>query len=146
MASFFHRFKGPDERFTVVFDDDGRVAYASLLDSGTICSDVWVYNVGDCPEEPEWRDKSKMPFRNPCAFTRPRDFQRPTTSRQVSFCWKRSGDGGTLAVTVFLNDCPVARLAPGSKPGWARLALKDGPLARVLHDPDAADGGTPGRP
>jgi hypothetical protein len=36
-----------------------------------IIGDVWLYNHGEAPVEPEWEDPSRMPFANPKEFTNP---------------------------------------------------------------------------
>ena len=49
------QFRSPDPRYSVVIEDDGRVAYAYLLHDDEIVGDVWLYNHGPAPAEPEWR-------------------------------------------------------------------------------------------
>ena len=41
------RYDEPDGGRSVVLEDDGRVAYAYLLEKDTIVSDVWLYNVAE---------------------------------------------------------------------------------------------------
>ena len=59
------RFTDQKSGYSVVFDDDGRVAYAYLLNhQGNIISDVWLYNQCKTPKEPEWKTSNNMPFAN----------------------------------------------------------------------------------
>jgi hypothetical protein len=44
--------------------------------------------------------------------------------------WERHGEH--CIANVFLRLKLIAKLADGSKPGWAVLASRDGPLAKVL--------------
>jgi hypothetical protein len=118
--------------FSVVFDDDGRVAYGYIIDRGKIAGDVWLYNVAEDPEAPEWRDRSKAPFLNPLSHARIRDFERPRNADDVTFVWYDSQADGGMAVDIMSQGVRLGRLRPGSKPGEARLATRDGPLAKIL--------------
>lgn len=65
------KFSNPNSGYSVVLDDDGRVAYAYLLNKdGAIVSDVWLYNRCLPPSEPEWKNPEKMPFANPIGFVK----------------------------------------------------------------------------
>ncbi len=122
----------PDSGFKALFEDNGRVAYAYLFDGDRIIADVWLYNRGPAPSEPEWRDRSRAPFANPAKYVsagQPRYVNEPA---DVQFVWQRSGDRQETRAFIFLHGELVAELRPGSKPGWSRYAAKDGPLARVL--------------
>ena len=63
-------FVSPCGLFQLTFEDDGKVAYAYLKQGNAIVGDVWLYNRCPTPEEPEWKDRTKMPFANSRAFTR----------------------------------------------------------------------------
>lgn len=120
------RFDEVGAKRSVILEDDGRVAYAYLLEDEQIVADVWLYNVVATPEEPEWPNPSKMPFLNPRRFCR-MDESLPRIGDGAAQCnWNEKG------VEVMLNGLVVARLAKGSRPGWSRLALKRGPLAHPL--------------
>lgn len=134
--------KNPSEEFggyAAVFEDDGKVAYAYLLDEGRITADVWLYNCGAAPAEPEWRDPSKLPFANPRGFASDEQFAPIADESEVMFSWSSAQDG-QLVLRVLLRGAYHARLVPGSKPGWCKLAAKDGPLARVLSTEDEQEG------
>jgi hypothetical protein len=125
-------FVSPDGRQAVIVEDDGRVGYAYLLDAnGKICSDVWLYNRCPTPEQPEWHARDNAPFANSAPFV-DRDviFLLPDSATDMTVAWEGEGDARTAA--IFLGHKLFAKLMNGSKPGWARLAAKDGPLARVL--------------
>jgi hypothetical protein len=120
----------------VVFEDDWKAAYAYLRDPAkSIVSDVWLYNAKDTPETPEWPDRTKMPYANPKGFALdepPPVVQRP---EDVTVTW--IGDGTQLDhADVKLNGLLYGRLAPGAKPGWAKLAGREGPLALPLERPE----------
>jgi hypothetical protein len=117
--------------YSAVFEDDGKVAYAYLLEDGRIVADVWLYNRAAAPEAPEWRDRSKAPFLNPRGFTSEVPFLPPANESEVEFCWSRDAQG-QITLHVLIRGQLHATLAPGTKPGWCKLAAKDGPLASVL--------------
>ena len=61
----FVQARHPEAELAVVFEDDGRTAYGYLLRDSKIVADVWIYNRGPAPEQPEWTDRERAPFRNP---------------------------------------------------------------------------------
>lgn len=119
---------------SVVFEDDGRVAYAYVVRDEKIIADVWVYNRVAAPTEPEWVSPDRAPFANARDFVREDadDLAPASTEADVSLEWR--GDGHQRVAIVRLRGRVVAKVGPGMKPGFAVLARRDGPLARVLAD------------
>lgn len=127
------RFLNQDLGYSVVFDDDGRVAYAYLLNqSGAIVGDVWLYNRCTSPSEPEWKDPSKIPFANPIGFVKDHEGFSPVKDiSEVMVQWEISN--GMIKANIFIHNNLFAVLVEGEKPGWSILAARDGPLAKVLE-------------
>ena len=123
--------RSADGEYAAVFEDDGRVAYAYLCKGRDIVGDVWLYNHGTAPVEPEWEDPSRMPFANPREFTNHGLFEPVKDASEVGFEWS---EGDPPALLIFIRGDLFAKLIPGSKPGWSKLAIKDGPLALVLPE------------
>jgi hypothetical protein len=124
-----------DERsgYSVVFDDDGRVAYAYLLDQqGSIVGDVWLYNRCDTPLEPEWAEPSELPFANPFEYVKGvKDFAPVNDASEVKVEWNLSPNG--LSSRIFIRGELFGVLIEGATPGWSVLAAKSGPLAKVME-------------
>jgi hypothetical protein len=120
----------------VIVEDNGRVAYAYLMQGETILTAAWLYNRCATPDAPEWKnadmDKKLMPFANSKEFAI--DEETPVfKANDVSCAWEWEGD--TLySIEVLLRDKLYARLKPGTTPGWSRLAKKDSPVAKVLAE------------
>jgi hypothetical protein len=131
-AGFIREFVSPDGRRAVIVEDDGRVGYAYLLDDNRkICGDVWLYNRCPTPEQPQWHERDNAPFANPVPFVdRDMIFLLPDSATDMTVEWDVESDAATAR--IYLDRELFAKLNDGSKPGWARLAAKDGPLARVL--------------
>ena len=127
----------PISGFRVMFEDDGRVAYAYLLaPDGKIVTDVWLYNHGRAPLEPEWHDRSLMPFTNPVDYVKEDiRFIIPTTPSEISVDWDASELFG-LTARVHIHGELFGILRPGSKPGRSLLAARNGPCALKM---DLAD-------
>lgn len=120
-------FRHAETGCSLVIDDDGRVAYAFLrgLDD-EIIGDVWLYNRVPCDEPPDWTDATQAPFLNPTSMARPLDGPPPTHD-ELSVEWTL--DGVLLLADVKVRGALLARVSPGSAPGWNVLALEAGPCA-----------------
>lgn len=124
-------FQHAETGLAVVIDDDGRVAWAYLRTAdGEVIGDVWLYNHGPAPEEPDWTDPTQVPFLNPASLAR--DLEQPPARARDDVAVEWTVDGELLLADVFLRGELLARLSPGSQPGWSTLAKDDGPCARVL--------------
>lgn len=117
--------------YSVIFDDDGRVAYAYLLNpKGELVADVWLYNRCKTPESPEWKNPDRMPFANSAAYSKDHtDFFGVEHISDVSVHWLA---GEVIEAQINIRGNHFASLAEGDKPGWCCMAKKDGPLAKVL--------------
>ena len=123
LLSFPHRETG----CSLVIDDDGRVAYAFLRGpDDEIIGDVWLYNRTPCPQPPDWTDPTQAPFLNPESMARTLEGRLPT-SDELTVAWTL--DGVLLLADVKLRGELLARVSPGSAPGWNVLALEAGPCA-----------------
>jgi hypothetical protein len=133
-AGFLSQFFSPDRRHSLVIEDNGRVGYAYLLDhDNRICADVWLYNRGEAPAEPEWKDSTRAPFANPAQYVSPlAPFTPPQNASACSVRWQQ--DEGRNAVIILINDTVAGMLEPSQRPGWASGARADGPLARALRE------------
>lgn len=124
----FLRFEDDDSDMSVVIEDDGRVAYAYLLDGEDMIGDVWLYNVSETPKSVDWRDRESMPFLNPREFCSSDRMPRLSDASDLQCAWLDDG------VQVLLDEQIVAVLAPGAKPGWSRYVVRPGPLARPIEE------------
>ena len=122
--------------FKLTFDDDGKVAYAYLKQGKSIVGDVWLYNRCPTPDQPEWKDRSKLPFANCKGFvTQEGRLHETVTLEDVSVNWQYEGENPKAFVYLFGG--LAAAVGVGDKPGYSRFALKDGPLAKQLVDVSA---------
>lgn len=122
------RFAAPAGPMSVVIEDDGRVAYAYLLDGSKIVGDTWLYNVDESPVDSSWRRQSQRPFLNPMRFCTAESLARLDAHSPIACIWE--GD----SVVVAVRGEVWARLWRGAKPGCSRFALRPGPLAKPLPD------------
>jgi len=124
-------FPDPHTGCVLVFDDDGRVAWAYLrAPDGEIIGDVWLYNRVEPPLEADFTDPTAAPFLNPAVLAAPLDQPPAESADDLSVEWTLAE--GVLTADVFLRETLLARLTPGAQPGWSTLARENGPLARVL--------------
>jgi hypothetical protein len=143
-VGFLRNHKDPESGSSVHVVDDGRVCYAYFLSpDGQIVGDVWLYNRCEAPVDPEWTDRAKAPYANPHGYARnPPSFQLPQDETDIVVRWRRDEQGKKIA-DILARDVLIGRLHAGQKPGWARAARKDGPLAKVLEN--AGEMGTRGK-
>jgi hypothetical protein len=119
--------------YSAFFEDNGRVAYAYLLRNQEIISDVWLYNHGPSPLEPEWHSPEKLPFANPVDFASNQEVTPVENPNQVSFQWNYTNEQKVISVEIYLEGILYGILKPGFKPGFAKLAIKDSPVAKVMN-------------
>ena len=134
MSTLFHQLECEDGLHRCIIEDNGRVAYAYLVKGNTTVGDLWLYNQAESPIEPEWRDRTKMPFLNPVSFVDSVSMAQPLkTSDDLAVVWELDQDGIVTKAKLFLFGQLYGVLAPLAKPGWCIAALKDGPLAKTLN-------------
>jgi hypothetical protein len=120
-----------DHHYSVIIEDDGRVAYAYLYDGEDIIGDVWLYNQQQAPAISFWREED-MPFLNPTEYLAKDAAIKPIQEESEVRCeWTESLNDGLIEVGISIRGKFIASIASGSKPGWSVLVAKDGPLAYV---------------
>jgi len=126
-------FTSPCGHFKITFEDDGKVAYAYLKEglTGEIVGDVWLYNRYEAPDDQEWKNPANIPFANV------RDYideggrvQRKLKLKDVLVDWEY--EDGIPVAYVYIEEDLYGVLGVGDKPGYARHAIKNGPLAKVM--------------
>jgi hypothetical protein len=130
--TFILEFPSPCGLYQLCFEDDGRVAYAYLKEGRDILGDVWLYNRCPTPLLPEWRERNNIPFANCEGYMSEEGrIQRDVGRDDVLVDWEGS-ENGPLAYIYLFGDL-LGVIGVGDKPGFARFANKDGPLARVMQ-------------
>lgn len=120
--------------YAVVFHDDGRVAYGYLYDpNNEIIADIWLYNRCETPREPEWRTRDMLPFANPIEYSKGHEGFTPVNDNSEVTVKCAPQDHGGMRAIIYIRGEVFGIMEDGSKPGWARMAAKDGPLANVLE-------------
>ena len=117
----------------LVLDDDGKAAYAYLVKGNRVIGDVWLYNVAPTPSDPEWPNVHKTPYANPFPYSSSEAFSSLQYAAEIRLVW-RANSTHLEQVDIWLRDQLHAVIRPCSKPGWCRLAVKAGPLAKPLHE------------
>jgi hypothetical protein len=132
MSTFFLQISCEfDSHYSIKIEDDGRVAYAYLLEGEDIIGDVWLYNQHEPPATSFWLPED-MPFLNPKEYLSKDAAIKPIAHESDIRCeWTESKDDGLIEVGIYIRDKFIASVAVGSKPGWSVLVAKDGPLAYV---------------
>ena len=135
--SYWNAFDDADSSCSVVLEDDDRVAYAYLVDrvlsegdgAPPIIGDVWLYNVHPAPPDLGPANRGEPPL-NASPYIRDVHNVRLQDATEIAVRWFVMDERRHAEVVVdgVLN----ARLCPGSKPGWSRLAAADSPVARRL--------------
>ena len=119
-----------DKAYSVVVEDNGRVAYAYLLFYEDVVADVWLYNQAETPLGP-FLNTDDLPALNPAVYIKSDFRMQPVTDPSEIKCeWDETADG-MLEVDILIGNKFIAQLIPGAKPGWSVGVAKDGPLALV---------------
>lgn len=132
MSEFYDQiFCESNPEYSIVVKDDGRVAYAYLLENNNIIGDIWLYNPKPVPVAADWQNKDEMPFLNPIVFVKD-EISPITDSRQVDVKWVLFNNSVLDNVTTYVDNRLIAKLSINSMPGWSALVSKDRPLAQVM--------------
>lgn len=121
-----------DGSYTLTFEDDGRVAYAYLKGGQGISGAVWLYNRCPTPQSPEWHDKSKIPFANCEGYMSEEGRMDCAISEDSVWVDWEHEENGPIAY-VYVGDELYGVVGVGDKPGFARYAIRDNPLARKME-------------
>lgn len=128
---YLSKNKCPDLDYSLVIEDDDKVAYAYLLKNEKLVGDVWLYNRTDTPDLPEWHNQDKAPFANPKEYSDQPAIIPILTEDDISLNWNFE-KLNFKNVEIVYKDTLIARLCDDSKPGWCIWVKKNGPLAKVL--------------
>jgi len=91
-------------------------------------------NQDSSPHEPEWKDRSKMPFLNPVAFVDASRMSGPLCSEdEIEISWLVGDDGIATSLELYIRGQLYGKMVVGAKPGWTIAASQDGPLAKRLN-------------
>src|SRR5436305_1866198 len=126
-------FDSPYGEYIITFEDSGKAAYAYLKRKGRILSAVWLYNRCPTPaSSEEWSDPSNIPFAN-CAgyMSEAGRIQKNVGPGDVLINWESAEHGVAGYIYVFEDLYGV--LDELDKVGYARFAVKESPLARVME-------------
>jgi hypothetical protein len=131
MGEFFLQiFNDSNFIYSVIIEDDNRVAYAYLLEDDIVIGDVWLYNQTEAPSNQEWKEQD-MPFLNPLKFIKTDISILPINyANEVSCKWCEDIDG-KVEVVISIRNSIIAKISSGSNPGWSTIVSQDGPLAKV---------------
>lgn len=124
-------FESPSDDFILTFEDNGKVAYAYLKNEGDFVGDVWLYNRCSTPKDPEWKDRNNIPFANCSKYMSEGGVMKKEVGvEDVLVDWEEEEQGPVAYIYIFKDLYGV--IGVNDKPGYARFAIKDGPLARVM--------------
>lgn len=124
-------FKSPIDSISLTFEDNGKVAYAYLKLENKCVGDIWLYNRCVTPEVPEWKDRNKMPFANSKDYmSEDGKMNRDVGIEDVLIDWEEEEQG--LVAYIYLFEDLYGVVGVNDKPGYARFATKDNPLAKVM--------------
>ncbi|WP_020468663.1 hypothetical protein [Zavarzinella formosa] len=125
-------FPSPCNMYVLTIEDDGKTGYGYLKHMDRIVGDVWLYNRCEAPETTEWQDKKNLPFANCKGYVNPQGLmERDVSADDINIDWDY-GKAGLVVYVYFFEDLYGA-LRPNDKPGYARFAIKSGPLAKVME-------------
>jgi hypothetical protein len=124
-------FESPLKSHTLTFEDDGKVAYAYLKHANTMISAVWLYNRVSAPTIDEWKNPANIPFTNCAGFVLDgARIHRSVSADDVRVTWKF--ENGMPVANIYVFGDLYGVLDTDSKVGYARFAMRDSPLARVM--------------
>lgn len=125
------KFNCPDNKeYSIIIEDDKKVAYAYLFKGEIIVGDIWLYNHAPTPVDTVWKKKD-MPFLNPLEFVK-NNIEPIKEIDEITLKWVLKKDREVDYVLIKIRKELIAKLSEGATPGWSTCVIKDGPLAKVL--------------
>jgi hypothetical protein len=125
-------FTSPCGGYRLTFEDNGKVAYAYLKNPDRVVGAVWLYNRCPTPDVSEWKDRANIPFANCKGYmSEEGHLTAHITADNINVDWEDEDDQPVAYVYVFEDLFGVVGV--NDHPGYARHALKDSPLARVME-------------
>jgi len=117
--------QNPSSRRFVTLHDDGTSAWLYLTepDSRKPCGDAWVYNRIPAPPKCEIARYRGGPPPAAREYAATSALCKAPSSHEWSFAWSCDGE----AVALLKDDAPVAFIIAGTKGGYSRELVKDGP-------------------
>jgi len=133
MTEFYKQFFCEmNQNYSLIIEDDGRVAYAYLLFCEEIIGDLWLYNQENTPILSDWSDPDSMPFLNPQEFVL-KNIAPILSEDNLSVGWKEIKDE-EFEVLIYIHGELIGKIKPEANPGFSTLVTKDGPLAKKMID------------
>ncbi|PHR97590.1 MAG: hypothetical protein COA78_27405 [Blastopirellula sp.] len=128
-------FISPNEDFVLTIEDNGKVAYAYLKKDEQIVGDVWLYNRCKAPPVSEWKDRGNLPFANCEGYIdESGQVTGPLSVEDLDVNWEE--DDGLMYAYIYIKEDLFAVVGETMKPGFARFAIKDSRIARVMEMED----------
>lgn len=133
MSNFFDQFFcEEDKMYSIIIEDDTKVAYAYLLKGENVVSDVWLYNSEETPKNIDWNDIDNAPFLNPSTYANNvKEKIGKETLESIDIQWSILE---TIKVKISLKNGIIVVLEEGKLPGWSNNVIKSGPLALKLEE------------
>ena len=116
--------------FSVIIEDDGKVAYAYLLHDNAIVADVWLYN-SSAPVYDDWENISEedLPLQNLESFIT--EVVKPVESEgDIEVKWEIKAND--IKVFIYIYKRLTAILQPDVKPGYNMFVNSNTPVAMKL--------------
>jgi len=130
---FIVDFLSPCNSYRLFVEDDGKVAYAYLIQvskDSSIVGDTWLYNRCPTPAIPEWNSRENLPFANPRGYvSKEGHVTKVVCPEDVE--WEEEGNQKVAYVCIHGDLYGIVGV--GDKPGYARFATKAGPLAKLIE-------------
>jgi len=131
MSKFYRQFFcGQNQNYSLIIEDDGRVAYGYLLFCEEIIGDLWLYNQDKTPTVSDWSDSDSMPFLNPQEFVL-RNVVPILSEDDLKISWKEIKDE-EFEVLIYIHGELIGSIEPEATPGFSNVVIKDGPLAKKM--------------
>ena len=138
----FWQQTSPDGEWAVhIAETDNKVCYAYLyhhrsaaVGARPIAADVWLYNLTPAPQVAEWTlpdARDRLPFLNAAEFVVGDGTLSSVQADQFEVKWSEDV-GGVVVADIYLQREHLARLRPGSRPGWSKLARRPNAIAIPL--------------
>lgn len=126
MEYFFH-----ENDITIVVEVEPDKCIAYYYAGEKITGDVWLFNIGETPEKPPWKQGGPPPYQNSSEYCYPHKIILPIIESDFDTLFP-DDDNPDRSVKIYFRGLLIGLLADNWRPGYSTFARLDSGVAKTM--------------